>query len=321
MGGYSAETQADERMRIAVLIPCLNEEASVGKVVRDMAEALPQAAVYVYDNRSTDRTSEVARAAGAVVRQEYVRGKGHVVNRMFADIEADVYVLIDGDDTYDASSAGLLVKTLIEGSFDMVNAVRQTEEAAAYRIGHRMGNVLLTTIARMIFGTQITDMLSGYRAFSRRFVKSFAGFSTGFEIETELTVHALDMRMPIAEIKTKYRTRPEDSASKLRTIRDGLRILNTLFTLLREEKPLTFFGIVSIILAVAALAVGAGEAAACFRSGAVPSLPIAVTSSSLMILSVLSAVCGLILNTVTRGRKEMKRLHYLSFPGPTSRSS
>lgn len=225
-------------LKIAVLVPCFNEEVAIGRVVRDFLDVLPQAIVYVYDNNSSDNTAVEAAKAGAVVRRETLQGKGNVVRRMFADIEADVYVLVDGDDTYSTAAAPELIRLLEEDSLDMVNAARVTSIKNAYRIGHRFGNLMLTTIVQSIFGKRIGDLLSGYRVFSRRFVKSFPALSSGFEIETELTVHALELRMAIAEVQTHYKDRPEGSVSKLRTFRDGFRILKTIAILLKEERPL-----------------------------------------------------------------------------------
>jgi glycosyltransferase involved in cell wall biosynthesis len=299
---------------IAVLIPCFNEQEAIGAVVATFKSHLPGAAIFVYDNASTDLTIERARNAGAIVRSEPLRGKGHVVRRMFADIEADVYVLVDGDDTYDAGSASQLVDALVRGSLDLVSAVRVDSSAKAYRRGHRFGNWLLTSLVAQLFGKRFTDMLSGYRVMSRRFVKSFPALSGGFEIETELTVHALQMRIPIAEAPTPYRERPPGSASKLRTISDGMRIMRTIAYLLKEERPLEFFGAVGALLALVAVALGVPVIVEFVRTGLVPRLPTAVLATGLMVLASLSLVCGLILQTVTRGRIELKRLHYLAVP-------
>jgi glycosyltransferase involved in cell wall biosynthesis len=303
-----------EQLRIAVLIPCKNEENTIGTVIREMKNALPKATVYVYDNNSTDRTAEAAVSAGAVVGHESLDGKGHVVNRMFADIDADVYILIDGDDTYDTGSVAKLIETLVHGSNDMVSASRTLATRDAYPPGHQFGNVMITKIASAIFGAKMRDMLSGFRAFSKRFVKSFAGTPSGFELETELTFHALDMGMPIAEIDTPYRPRPQGSVSKLRTVADGLVILFTLVRLLEEEKPLTFFGIVSMLLGVAALFLTVPEAVRYLCGNFSPNFLKIFLASALIITSVITLVCGLILSTVTRGRKEMKRLKYISVP-------
>ncbi|MGB6066930.1 MAG: glycosyltransferase [Desulfomonilaceae bacterium] len=313
-GGDSRVSDALEHLRIAVLIPCRDEEESIGTVVRDLRRALPGSIIYVYDNNSTDRTVEVAIDSGAKIGHQPLVGKGNVVNRMFSDIDADVYILIDGDDTYDAASAPRLVETLLEGPYDMVTAVRVFTDDEAYRSGHQFGNVLLTRIASILFEADIRDMLSGYRAFSYRFIKSFACISTGFEIETELTFHALDMRMPIAEIEAPYRARREGSVSKLRTFRDGFVILFTLIRLLEEEKPLTFFGIGSILLGILVLILIILQGSSFLLHGSpIDSLSLILTSTT-MIAGLVSLVCGLILNTVTRGRKEMKRLRYLSLP-------
>jgi hypothetical protein len=299
---------------IAVLVPCHNEEAAIGKVVRDFQQALPQATIFVYDNNSTDNTCAVALAAGAIVRREPLQGKGNVVRRMFADIEADVFVLVDGDDTYDASCAPQLVDALITQALDMVNGSRIASSQAAYRMGHQFGNAMLTGLVAHIFGNRLTDMLSGYRVFSRRFVKSFPALTTGFETETEFTVHALQLRMPIAEIPTTYRERPAGSTSKLRTYRDGWRILRTIVTLIKQEKPLQFFAVISLVLVLLSAGLAVPVVQTYLQTGLVPRLPTAVLSMGIMLLASLSLVCGLVLETVTRGRMESKRLAYLSVP-------
>jgi glycosyltransferase involved in cell wall biosynthesis len=299
---------------IAVLIPCFNEQETVGTVVAAFRSHLPQAMIFVYDNVSTDSTIERARNAGAIVRSEPLRGKGYVVRRMFADIEADIYVLVDGDGTYDAASAPALIDALVRESLDLVSAVRVDSSQKAYRTGHRFGNWLLTRMVAQLFGKRFSDMLSGYRVMSRRFVKSFPASSTGFEIETELTVHALQMRIPIAEFPTPYSERPEGSDSKLRTVSDGMRIMRTIAYLLKEERPLAFFGTVSTVLVVVALGLGIPVVLEFIKTGLVPRFPTAILATGLMILASLSLVCGLILETVTRGRIEMKRLSYLSVP-------
>ncbi len=299
---------------IAVLIPCFNEQEAVAAVVSAFRSHLPQATIFVYDNASTDLTVERARNAGAVVRSEPLRGKGYVVRRMFADIEADIYVLVDGDGTYDAASAPQLIDALVRESLDLVSGVRVDSSQRAYRTGHRFGNWLLTRLVAQLFGKRFSDMLSGYRVMSRRFVKSFPALSAGFEIETELTVHALQMRIPIAEFPTPYSERPPGSASKLRTISDGMRIMRTIAHLLKEERPFAFFGTVSAVLVLIAFGLGIPVILEYMRTGLVPRLPTAVLATGLMILAFLSLVCGLILQTVTRGRIEMKRLNYLSVP-------
>jgi glycosyltransferase involved in cell wall biosynthesis len=299
---------------IAVLVPCHNEEAAIGKVVRDFRSALPAAKIFVYDNNSTDRTMAVAAEAGAVVRSEPLQGKGNVVRRMFADIEADVYVLVDGDDTYDASSAPRLVKRLLDDNLDMVNGARVASAQAAYRPGHRFGNLMLTGFVANVFGNRLTDMLSGFRVFSRRFVKAFPALSFGFEIETELTVHALELRVPMAEMETPYRERPVGSVSKLRTYSDGARILRTIVKLIKEERPLHFFLVVFAVLALASVGLAVPVVQTFMQTGAVPRFPTAILSMGLMLLAFLSLASGLVLDTVTRGRIEMKRLHYLSVP-------
>jgi len=301
---------------IAVLVPCFNEEAAVAAVVRDFKAALPGAVVYVYDNNSTDRTSEVAARAGAVVRHEPLKGKGNVVRRMFADIEADIYVLVDGDDTYHAASAPKLVQQLIDGQLDMVNGARVSTAEAAYRPGHRFGNVLLTGLVTAVFGKRTADMLSGFRVFSRRFVKTFPALSSGFEIETELTVHALELRMPIGEIATPYKERPPGSQSKLSTFKDGFRILWMIGKLVKEERPLQSFAVTAAALVFVSIMLAWPVMMTYLDTGLVPRLPTAVLSMGLMILAFLALACGLILETVTRGRREMKRLRYLELPAP-----
>jgi glycosyltransferase involved in cell wall biosynthesis len=302
--------------RIAVLVPCFNEEAAVASVVDGFHKALPSAQVYVYDNNSKDRTAEVARAAGAEVRSVRRQGKGHVVRRMFADIDADVYVLVDGDATYDAPSAPGMVERLVDDHLDMVVGLRVDQEQAAYRRGHRAGNWLLTSFLSSVFGQAFTDILSGYRVFSRRFVKTFPVLSDGFEIETELTVHALELAMPVAEVETPYYARPEGSVSKLNTWRDGLRILATILRLYRSEKPLRFFTFLGLFLALVAIGLAIPLAITYLEEGVVPRVPTAILSTGLMIVAVLSVSSGLVLDTVTRGRREMKMLAYLSQPAP-----
>jgi glycosyltransferase involved in cell wall biosynthesis len=303
-------------LTIAVLIPCYNEEAAIGSVVRDFRAALPNAAIYVYDNNSRDRTASVAAEAGAIVRSETLQGKGNVVRRMFADVEADIYIMVDGDDTYHAASAPALIHKLQSEQLDMVNGARVTEIQAAYRPGHRLGNVLLTSLVNFVFGKRTADMLSGYRVFSRRFVKSFPTLVGGFEIETELTVHALEMRMPIAEVSTPYKDRPVGSVSKLSTFKDGFRILFMIGKLVKEERPLEFFSLAAGMLALASVILAWPVVLTFIETGLVPRLPTAVLSTGLMILAFLAMTCGLILETVTRGRREMKRLAYLSHPAP-----
>ncbi|MGJ4957409.1 glycosyltransferase family 2 protein [Bradyrhizobium sp. HKCCYLRH2015] len=299
-------------MRIAVLVPCYNEEAAVATVVRDFKQALPTATVYVYDNNSKDRTIEVARTAGAEVRSERRQGKGHVVRRMFADVDADIYVLVDGDATYDAPSAPGMVARLLSERLDMVVGLRVDQEQAAYRMGHRTGNWMLTSFLAEVFGQAFKDILSGYRVFSRRFVKSFPVLSDGFEIETELTVHALELALPVAELATPYYARPEGSVSKLNTWRDGFRILGTILKLYRSEKPLRFFSAIGIFLALVSIGFAIPIFVTYIETGLVPRLPTAVLSMGLMIMALLSASSGLVLDTVTRGRREMKLLAYLS---------
>jgi len=299
-------------IRIAVLVPCFNEGAAVATVVADFRKALPSAEIFVYDNNSTDRTIAVARAAGAQVRSERRQGKGHVVRRMFADIDADIYVLVDGDATYDAASAPRMIDALLSEHLDMVVGLRVDQAAAAYRRGHRTGNRMLTSFLSSVFGQAFKDILSGYRVFSRRFVKSFPVLSDGFEIETELSVHALELALPVAEVATPYYARPEGSFSKLNTWRDGYRILGTILKLYRSERPLRFFTAIGIFLTLISIGLAIPIIITYIEHGIVPRLPTAVLSMGLMILAVLSISSGLVLDTVTRGRREMKLLAYLS---------
>lgn len=301
-------------IRIAVLIPCYNEEAAIAQVVAGFRGALPMAEVYVYDNNSSDRTIEIAREAGAQVRSERHQGKGHVVRRMFADVEADIYLLVDGDATYDAASAAPMIELLISEQLDMVVAHRVDQADAAYRTGHRTGNRLLTSFLGIVFGRGFEDILSGYRVFSRRFIKSFPVLSDGFEIETELSVHALELAMPVAEMKTPYFARPEGSFSKLNTWADGFRILGTILKLYRSEKPLRFFGTLAIVLASISVALSIPVVVTYVAEGLVPRLPTAVLSVGIMLVAVISTFAGLILDTVSRGRREAKLLRYLAVP-------
>lgn len=304
--------------RIAVLIPCYNEAATIATVVADFRRALPTAVVYVYDNNSNDGSQYLAAQAGAIVRAEPLQGKGNVLRRMFADVEADVYVLVDGDGTYDASAAQGMVQLLLDNSLDMVNAARVAVSDLAYRPGHELGNRLLTGAVAAIFGNRIKDMLSGYRALSRRFVKSFPALASGFETETELTVHALELRAPILEIETPYRDRPPGSQSKLRTFADGLRILRTIVLLVKEERPLQFFSVTAAALAITSIALAWPLFATYLETGLVPRIPTAVLVTGLMVLAFMSSVAGLVLDTVTLGRRELKRLHYLGLRGPST---
>lgn len=302
--------------RIAVLVPCFNERVAIPRVVAGFRAALPGADIHVYDNNSTDGTAHVARDAGALVGRETLQGKGHVVRRMFADVEADIYVLVDGDDTYDAAAAPALVALLRDECLDMVTGIRQSAGDHVHRRGHRFGNVLLTRLVAYLFGARVSDMLSGYRAFSRRFVKSFPALSAGFETETELTVHALQLAMPLGELPTAYRERPAGSASKLRTVTDGLRILRLILLLVKDERPLPFFSVCAALLLLAGLPLGLSVLLEFWRSGLVPRLPTAIVAAALVALSFLSVACGLILDSVARGRREVKRLAYLAIQAP-----
>jgi Glycosyl transferase family 2 len=305
-----------QAVRVAVLVPCYNEELTIQTVVADFRAALPEAAIYVYDNNSTDQSYGRACDAGAIVRREEQKGKGNVIRRMFADVEADVYLIVDGDATYDAASARPMIQMLLEGNLDLINGARVTDIKEAFRHGHRFGNEVLTRVVAAIFGARISDMLSGYKVLSRRFVKSFPALSAGFEIETELAVHALQLRMPLAELATRYGPRAEGATSKLRTVRDGLRIIWAIFVLIKEERPLAFFSVTSAALVALSLALTAPVAITFLETGLVPRLPTAVLGMGIMLLAFLSLTCGLVLDTVTRSRIEMKRLHYLSLAAP-----
>ena len=307
--------------RIAVLLPCYNEEAAIAQTVAAFRAALPGATLYVYDNNSGDRTVEVAAAAGAIVRRERVQGKGAVVRRMFADVDADVYVMADGDATYDAASAPAMVGRLIDEQLDMVVGCRVSQATTAYRRGHVFGNKLLTGMLARLFGRSFSDILSGYRVFSRRFVKSYPALSTGFEIETDISVHALELRMPVGEVETPYFERPEGSASKLSTYRDGWRITRTILTLYRIERPLLFFGAIGGALALLAVLLAIPLVLTYAQTGLVPRFPTAIGATGLVILAALCLFSGLILDTVVRGRREVRRLAYLQLPAPMSGST
>jgi glycosyltransferase involved in cell wall biosynthesis len=303
--------------RIAVLVPCYNEAQPIAQVVAGFRAALPDAVIYVYDNNSRDDTIKNAKEAGAIVRSEPQQGKGNVVRRMFADVDADIYVMVDGDNTYEAKAAPALIAKLRDETLDMVSGCRVTEIQEAYRPGHRFGNWMLTGMVASIFGKRTTDMLTGYRVFSRRFVKSFPALSRGFEIETELTVHALELRMPIADVDTAYTDRLPGSDSKLNTIRDGLRILKMIVLLVKEERPFLMFGCVGLAFALFSLILGAPIVSEFLETGLVPRFPTAILSASVMVIAVLSVMAGLILDTVTLGRREMKRMAYLAQPAVT----
>jgi len=300
--------------RIAVILPCYNEEAAIGLTVAGFREALPQADIYVFDNNSRDGTAEIAAQAGAIVRHEPMQGKGHVVRRMFADVEADIYVMADGDATYDAQAAPAMIQRLVDEHLDMVVGARASEVDKAYRRGHRLGNRVLTGILARLFGRTFSDILSGYRVFSRRFVKSFPILSAGFEIETEISVHALELRMPVAEMVTQYGARPQGSSSKLSTYRDGWRILRTILTLFRIERPVLYFGSIGAVLALVAFALGTPLVITYAQTGLVPRFPTAILVTGLAIVAALCFFAGLILDTVVRGRREMRRLAYLALP-------
>ena len=304
--------------RIAVLLPCYNEEAAIAQTVAGFRAAFPAATIYVYDNNSRDRTIEVAREAGAIVRSERMQGKGNVVRRMFADVDADIYVMADGDATYDASAAPAMVERLVKEGLDMIVGTRVHEAAEAYRRGHVLGNRAMTGLLSQLFGRSFTDIFSGYRVFSRRFVKSFPVLSAGFEIETEISVHALELKMPVGEVETRYSARPEGSASKLNTYRDGFRIAKAIAVLYRIERPMLFFGFIATVFAMMAVLLAVPLGITYLQTGLVPRFPTAILATGLMILAFLNLFTGLILDTVVRGRREMRRLAYLAQPGPFS---
>jgi glycosyltransferase involved in cell wall biosynthesis len=311
-------TATPDQPRIAVILPCYNEEGAIAQTVAGFARALPTAAIYVYDNNSRDRTVEVARAAGAIVRTETAQGKGNVVRRMFADIEADIYIMADGDLTYDPYAAPAMVDLALTEQLDMVVGTRQHEAKEAYRGGHVLGNRLFTGLLSGLFGRSFTDVFSGYRVFSRRFVKSFPVLSAGFEIETEISVHALELKMPVGEVPTAYGARPEGSASKLSTYRDGWRILKVMLNLFRSERPALFFGAIGALLVIAALLLSIPLILTYIDTGLVPRVPTAILVTGMVIVAVLCFFAGLILDTVTRGRREVRRLAYLALPAPGS---
>jgi glycosyltransferase involved in cell wall biosynthesis len=300
--------------RVAALIPCRNEGLTIERVISKFQAVLPSARIYVYNNRSTDDTVERARTAGAIVRHESQPGKGNVVRRMFADIEADIYILIDGDDTYEIAAVRRLIERMLAEHLDMVVGARKEAQKSsqAYRLGHRAGNVFLTGFVQFLFGARLSDMLSGYRIFSRRFVKSFPALSNGFEIETELTIHALELKIPFAEESTLYSERPEGSQSKLKTFQDGWRILGTAILLFKEIRPFLFFSLVSLLLAVISIFLAIPVFIEYVETGLVPRFPTAILAASIMLLAFLSLTCGMILDSVSRGRKEMKRMAYLA---------
>jgi glycosyltransferase involved in cell wall biosynthesis len=303
------------RYRLVVMVPCYNEALTIAQVVHSFKKALPEADIYVYDNRSNDGTAIQAQAAGAIVHYEHAPGKGHVVRRMFSDVEADIYILVDGDHTYEASAIRRLVNRLITEELDMVVGARsQAIHDSAYRPGHRGGNLFLTGVVQFLFGKRLDDMLSGYRVMSRRFVKSFPALSNGFETETELTIHALELNIPFVEEPTLFASRPEGSESKLKTFSDGWRILGTALLLFKEIRPFLFFSIHAGLLGAISLVLGIPIIATYWETGLVPRLPTAILATSIMLLAFLSLTCGLILDSVSRGRREQKRMHYLNYP-------
>jgi Glycosyl transferase family 2 len=317
----SSGAKMPQQLRVAVLVPCFNEGRTVAKVVHDFKSTLHNASIYVYDNNSTDDTMQQAILAGASVRVERAQGKGNVIRRMFADIDADIYVMVDGDDTYDSTCVPDLFEYMLANDLDMVNGARVHEHEQAYRLGHQFGNRLLSGIVGAFFRAEFRDMLSGLKVFSRRFVKSFPALTHGFDIETELTVHALEMRMAVGERDVFYRERPQGSESKLRTVRDGFRILRTIGRFLKEERPLQFFSVLGLALCLSGIGLAIPLAITFLNTGLVPRIPTAILVVGLMVLAALSVTAGLILDTVTRGRQEMKRLLYLSIPSTANVAS
>lgn len=303
-------------MKVAVLIPCYNEEKAVAKVVKDCKKYLPKADIYVYDNNSKDKTKEVAKKAGAIVRSETYQGKGNVVRRMFADIDADVYVMTDGDATYDIASVPKMIRLMVDENLDLVTGVRKSVEEETYRAGHKFGNVLMTKLVHLFFGKRTEDMLSGLRVFSHRFVKSFPANSRGFEIETELTVHSASMHLPVADVQTPYYARPEGSESKLSTFKDGYKILKMIAVLIKEERPLLFFGLGAFVLFVLSILAGIPVIAHYLQTGLVPRIPTAILSVGLMLCAGVSLAMALILDTVSKTRKEIRRMQYLRYKAP-----
>lgn len=307
----------NNKPKVAILLPCHNEEGAISGVIKAFRKVMPDADIYAYDNASTDNTYAEAKAAGAIVGREMRKGKGNVVRRMFADIDADIYVMADGDGTYDAEALPAMVDHLVHDNLDMIVGTRaKDEDEEVYRAGHRFGNRMLNTLVHLSFGQIFTDMLSGYRVFSRRFVKSFPSISQGFEIETELTIHALQQRLPVAEIPTRYYKRAGGTQSKLSTYRDGFRILNFILFFLKEGRPFFFFGLISLLLAILSLAIGIPVVLEFLETGLVPRLPSAVLSMGLMISAVLSFICAVILDSVSNARQEQKRLRYLAYSAP-----
>ena len=303
-------------VRIAVTIPCYNEAVTIAKVIADFRSALPDATIYVFDNNSTDNTAQVAREAGAVVRTETRQGKGHVVRRMFADIDADIYLMVDGDDTYDASIAPTLIELLKRNHVDMVVGTRADVTKDAGREGHAFGNKLFNKIYGRLFGKQFSDIFSGYRVFTRRFVKSFPAVSSGFEIETEMSVHCSQLGIPTLERPTVYGVRPEDSQSKLRTFRDGFRILGMFAMLAKETRPAAFFGTIGMGLVLLAAVLAVPLLATYAQTGLVPRFPTAILATGLVITATVLAVSGLILDSLARARIEAKRAVFLSLQNP-----
>lgn len=300
--------------KVVVLIPCFNEAVALPTVIADFKEEFPGATIYVYDNNSSDGSADVARQCGAQVRQEFQQGKGYVVRRMFADVDANIYLLVDGDDTYSAKSGLTMVKMLLDQQLDMVVAKRISGDTNSYPFGHQLGNRAFTGIVGWVFGRRISDMLSGYRVLSRRFVKSFPALSTGFEIETELTVHALSLGIPFGEISSEYTGRPVESVSKLHTVKDGIRILLMILRLTKAEKPLLFFSVVFVLLAGAALVLGVPVILEWLETGLVTRMPTALLSASLMVIGFLGITNGIVLSSLARIQREIKRMHYVNLP-------
>lgn len=313
------DAEAAGNPRIAAIVPCYNEEAAIAKVVTDLHTAVPSMDIYAYDNNSTDRTAEVAGAAGAIVLHEYHKGKGNVVRRAFADIDADIYVMIDGDDTYETNDLPAMIDLLLSGPFDHVLGCRQDDKKdSSYRPGHATGNKVFNKLVSNIFGEKVTDMFSGYRVFSRRFVKSFPATSREFEIETELTVHNMSLRVPNAEYPCGFRTRAEGTESKLNTFSDGLKILNLIVRLIRHERPVFFYGIWATVSMVLGLVVGIPVIVQFSQTHLVPKLPSALLATGLVLIALVMWMLGQIMDGMRRNRSEVARLLYLGYKAPGS---
>jgi hypothetical protein len=305
-----------DSLRIVAIVPCHNEESAIEQVVTDLKVAIPHMAVFVYDNASTDNTAGVAEAAGAAVRFEPLRGKGNVIRRAMADLDADVFLMIDGDDTYDASAAPEMIRLLLDGPYDQVTGVRTASQRGAYRAGHLLGNRMFNKVVSVIFGRPVTDMLSGYRVFSRRFVKSFPAVSRAFEIETELTVHAINTRVPQAEVAVRFKDRAEGSASKLRTYQDGFKILRMISRLLHHERPLALYSTIAGLIVATAVGISIPVIGEYIETGLVGRFPTAILSASLVVVAFIVLVVGILLDGLRKVRQETTRIAYMATAPP-----